>query len=144
MEITGKELRQMYLSRFGKILSNLSIMGLILALGGILFYVFIFLYYFLLVVLMLVTFGLILLATDGASGLFGSADGAIDWFNTTYQQVVVYIAPIVMAISIVAIVLLVKDKQENHRARIGVNGVVAVVSLIILIVKITQMAKGGA
>ena len=144
MELTGKELRQMYSSRFGKILSNFSILGLILVLGGILGYVFIAVYYFLLFVLVLITFGLILLATDGMSGLFGSAEVATEWFNNVYKQAVVYIAPIVMAISILAIVLLVKDKQENHRARIGVCGVVILISLIIIIVKIVQMVRGGA
>ena len=143
MEITGKELRQMYSSRFGKILSNYSILGLILVLGGLLGYVFIAFYYFLLVVLMLVTFGLILLATDGISGLFDTADAAMQWFNNDYQQAIVYIAPIVLAISIVAIVLLAKDKQENHRARIAVNSIVILISVIILIVKLTQMGQGG-
>ena len=144
MELTGKELRQMYLSRFGKILSNLSLLGLMLVLFSLLGYVFIGLYYFLLVVVMLLTFGLILLATGGMSGLFDTADVAMEWFNNVYQQAVVYIAPIVMVISIIAIVLLVKDKQENHTARIGVCGVVILISLIIIIVKIVQMVKGGA
>ena len=139
-ELTGKELRQMHLARLGKILSNLSIVALLISLGGLLGYVFIFFYYIILIMGIIVTLGLILLATDGIDGLFDTAKVATDWFNNVFSKTSLYMAPIALAIATAAIVLLVKDKKENHNGRICVSVAVILISVTVLIVKIVQVA----
>ena len=143
MELTGKELRQMHLSRLGKVLSNLSIVALLITLGGVVGYVFVAFYYVILIMGLFVSLGLILLATGGIDNLFNTADAAMAWFNTTFSKVSLYMAPVAMTIAVVALVLLIKDKKENHGGRIGVCVTVILISVIVLIVKIVQMTKGG-
>lgn len=142
MELSGNELRQMHMSRLGKILSNLSIVALLISIGGVVGYIFVAFYYILLVMGMLLTFGLILLATDGVNGLFDTGRIAMEWFNTTFSTVSLYMAPIALVIALVAWVLLAKDKKENHKGRISVSVLVILISIIVLIVKIVQLSKG--
>lgn len=143
MELTSKELRQMHLSRFGKILSNLSILALLITIGGLVGYVFVAFYYVILIIGLIASFGLILLATHGIDNLFNSAEAVMAWFNSAFSKVSLYMAPIALTIALVAIVLLAKDKKENHKARIGVGIMVIIVSVIVLIVKIVQITKGA-
>ena len=140
MELTGKELRQMYVSRLGKILSNLSLVCVLFALGGVLGYVLLAAYYVIMFAIVVATFGLILLAGNPFTG----ANAVLEWINNVYSSSTIYVAPIALVVSVLAIWLLVKDKKENHNGRIGVCGVVVLVALIIIIVKIVQMAKGDA
>lgn len=144
MNLTGKELNQMHISRLGKIMSNLALVALVISMAGILGYVFVGFYYFLLIVGLIASFGLILLFTGGIDGLFDTAKVASEWFNTTFSKVSLYMAPVALLIAIVAIVLLVKDKKENHNARIGICVTVIIISVIVLIVKIVQLSKGEA
>ena len=143
MELTSKELRQMHLSRLGKILSNLSILALLITIGGLVGYVFVAFYYVILIIGLIASFGLILLATHGIDNLFNSAEAVMAWFNSAFSKVSLYMAPIALTIALVAIVLLAKDKKENHKERIGVGIMVIIVSVIVLIVKIVQITKGA-
>ena len=139
MELTGKELRQMYVSRLGKILSNLALVCVLFALGGVLGYVLLAAYYVIMFAIVVATLGLILLAGNP----FNGANAAWEWINNVYSNVTIYIAPVALVISVLAIWLLVKDKKENHTGRIGMCGTVVLIALIVIIVKIVQMAKGG-
>ena len=140
MKLTDKELRQMNLSRFAKILANLSLVAILLALGGVIGYVMLGLLYVLIFALTVATFGLILLGGNP----FGFANTAWEWITNVFSKTSIYIAPIAMAIAILAIVLLSKDKQENHTGRIGVCVTTIIIAIIIIVVKIVQALKGGA
>ena len=144
MNLSGKELRQMHMSRLGKILSNLSIVALLITLGGVVGYVFVAFYYVILIMGLFCSLGLILLATNGIDGLFDTAKVAMEWFNTSFKRVSLYMAPIALVIALAAMILLIKDKKEDHKSRISVSVIVILISIVVLIVKIVQVSKGEA
>ena len=140
MELTGKELRQMHLTRLGKIMSNLAVMGIIFALGGLLSYLFFALYYLLMGLLVLITFGLILL---GGFNPFNSSNGVFERLTAFFSQSAIYVAAITMVCAVVAMALLLRDKQEKHGGRICSCVFTIILSVIVIVVKMSQMAQGG-
>lgn len=144
-DVPPKELANIYLSHFGVIFSNISIVGLIVgcmaALSSIMVVFCSALTVLILVMGIMVSLGTVFVIIPNYCSLFGRATKVLEWFPVAKLfNAALYIIPISMALSVVSIVMLAFDKQKKHIGRIVFSSIVLG---LLLIVFIALLVKGG-
>lgn len=129
----------MRVSHMGKILSNFAILGAVICLASIAYFLLIAFYYILLVCVLLCTLFIILLYYPDFMDLFTNADTINNFMAEFTVKYLPVIAPVTVAVSAAAIALLVLSKQKNTE-RI----VTASICLIIGLVFTAIFTLGGA
>lgn len=131
--MVGSSISAMRMSHLGKILSNFAILGVVLCFLSVAYFLLVAFYYICLAMLLLCTLGLILVYIPNYMDLFSSAD-AINAFVTDFTvNYVPIIAPVTLAVSVLAIVLLALSRQRNG-VRIGFTGTCLLAALVFTII----------
>lgn len=118
----------MRVAHIGKILSGFAILGAVVCISSVLYFLFIAVYYILLFSILLITLFLILVEYPEFMDLFSNTEIINDFvykFTTTYIPI---IAPITMAVSAVSIAALAVSKQKDVTARLVISIVCLVVA----------------
>lgn len=118
----------MRMSHLGKILSNFAILGSVLCLASVAYFLFVAFYYIILITVLLGTVFLILVYYPEFMNLFSSADALnalVTDFTVNYAPI---IAPVTLAVSVLAIAALAVSKQNNV-GRIVLSVICLLVSL---------------
>lgn len=128
----------MRVAHFGKILTGFAILGAVACLASVVYFLFMAVYYLILIVVLFGTLFLILVEYPEFMNLFSNTEAinnAVANFTVTYVPI---IAPVTMAVSAVAIVLLAVSRQKSAIVRLVFSSICFVVSAVI-----TLFAVGG-
>lgn len=120
----------MRVAHLGKILANIAILGAVVCLATVLYYVFIALYYLVLVGILLGTMFLILIPYPEFMKLFTNTEAINDLVVSFTTKYVPVIAPVTLVISALAITALVVSKQKNVTDRLVTSIVCALIALV--------------
>lgn len=119
-------------THLGKILSNISIVGLLLMLSSFfLTYLLIAAYYFLLILGVLITLFLILFSPQYRAAFTDNA--FISDFTSFISGAIFIIGPITIFTSVLALILLLIDKTNRSKGRIAYSATVLVLSVLALV-----------
>lgn len=101
------------MAHLGKILSNFAILGVVLCLASAMYFLLVAFYYIVLALILLCTLFLILVYYPDFMELFSSADTINAFVSEFSVKYVPVIAPVTLAVSALAILLLALSRQRN-------------------------------
>ena len=129
-------------AHLGKILSNFAILGAVICIASVAYFLFILVYYLVLISILLCTLFLILVEHPEFMNLFSNTEVINDFvinFSVTYLPV---IAPVTMAVSALSIAALAVSKQKDGVARMVISIICLVVAAVFTI--LYTFMGGGA
>ena len=129
-------------AHLGKILSSFAILGAVICIASVAYFLFVLVYYIVLVAILLCTLFLILVEYPEFMNLFTSTEVINDFvynFSLTYLPV---IAPVTMAVSALSIAALAISKQKGGLPRLVISIICLVVAAVFTI--IYTFMGGGA
>lgn len=129
-------------AHLGKILSNLAILGAVVCIASVAYFLFIIVYYILLITILLGTLFLILVEYPEFMNLFSDTEAINDFvynFSLTYLPI---IAPVTMVVSALSIAALALSKQKDGLPRLVISIICLVVAAVFTI--IYTFVGGGA
>lgn len=139
-QMDTKELRLMHFTHLGVIFSNISVLGLVIVLAGILSEIFIGFYFLVLIIITLATLFL-LLASPEFRALYTVNNEAFNRFTEVMTYVSMGIAPVAIVTSTLAIVFLSLNKKDPHKGRVAFSCVM--LALTVAATVALFIVKGG-
>lgn len=124
----------MRVGHLGKILTSFAILGAVICIASVAYFLFILVYYLVLVTILLGTLFLILIDYPEFMDLFSNTEAINDFvfnFSVTYFPV---IAPVTMAVSALAIAALAISKQKDGVARLVISIICLVVAAVFTVI----------
>lgn len=111
--MVGSSISSLRMSHLGKILSNFAILGVVLCLLSVVYFLLVAFYYICLALVLLCTLFIILLYVPNFMDFFSSADTLNAFVSEFTVKYVPIIAPVTLAVSALAILLLALSRQRN-------------------------------
>lgn len=103
----------MRVSHLGKILSNIAILGVVVCLASVVYFLLIAIYYIILAMILLCTLFIILVYYPDFMDLFTNTETINDFVANFTVNYLPIIAPVTLAVSVLAIITLAISKQGN-------------------------------
>lgn len=123
----------MRVSHMGKIFSNFALLGAIVCLASIAYFLLIAFYYILLICVLLCTLFIILVYYPNFMDLFTNAEAINNFMAEFTVKYLPVIAPVTVAVSTAAIALLVLSKQKNTD-RIVMASICLIIGLVFTVI----------
>lgn len=135
------ELLRMHSGRLGRILSNLSLVGLVCLLAPLVSFIFLFLYYVALIAIPFFTIGMIFLDPVAAAWYYElwTGTGAIQEVFFMIAQMWPIIGGVALGLAVLSLVFLLLDKRNLAKGRIAYSIVVCILIILFIIL----IATGG-
>lgn len=135
------ELLRMHSGRLGRILSNLSLVGLVCLLAPLVSFIFLFLYYVALIAIPIFTIGMIFLDPVAAAWYseLWAGTGTIQEVFFMIAQMWPIIGGVALGLAVLSLVFLLLDKRNLAKGRIAYSIVVCILIILFIIL----IATGG-
>ena len=130
------ELLRMYAGRLGRILCNVSIVGLCVLTAGLLSALLVVFYALFVIVAIILTLGIIFVYYPDILSSIGNVGEVLNPFLTFMGNNLFLIIGITIGTSILSLILMIIDKKHADGVRIGISSFVCAVVLIIAVVAI--------